>query len=358
MMKSIKTRSFLTPARLFNLLLILIIIASCRRSDQAGQRQQGPALVKIYEISETPFVLDLIATGELLPDESAEIRAPLSGNVMKIHFKEGQLVKKGDLLVELDHRKWVAQRRGLEAQLASAQSELIRRESLVKVEGVSKADYEQAMAQVDQVKAQIEELDVLIDQARVSAPFSGQVGLRDFSSGSYMAQGALITRIVNTQRLKVRFTIAAKYSSLLHPGQTIQIRSNACDRIAEAVVYALDPALSPTSRTLEVRAYLMNPSGQFMAGDFVQIKLDLQQQSDAILIPPEAVIPELNQQVVFIVKDTVAIRRVVKTGTRTRDQIEITEGLKAGDKVILSGLMTLKDGAPVLVRTKDGEATK
>jgi membrane fusion protein (multidrug efflux system) len=173
-----------------------------------------------------------------------------------------------------------------------------------------------------------------------------------------MAQGAPITRIVNTRRLKVRFTIPGKYSAYIKPGQTLTVRTSTQEHQGVATVYALDPAIQTTSRTLEVRAHLDNPTGLFMAGDFAEISIGLAQQPKTILIPPEAIVPELNRQIVFVVVDGIAHRREVKTGAHTRDSIEITEGLRDGDKVVLTGLMTLKEGANVEVRTEEKEDRK
>jgi membrane fusion protein, multidrug efflux system len=345
--------------------LIIIIAAACvfwwwgcKQQSDKGIRPQGPISVSVYSIVEAPFTQEIVTTGELMPDEETEIRAPLSGNVMQIHFREGQKVQQGALLLELDHRIWVSRKKGLEARLASAMSELLRRKALVQVEGVSQSEYEQSLAEADQLKAQIEELDVIIDQAMIRAPFAGTVGLRGFSPGSYMAQGSFITRLVSTNRLKVRFTLSGKHSSLIRPGQTILVRSSSGKHQAEAVVYAIDPAIQTTSRTLEVRAYLDNSNGQFMAGDFAEITMRLAEQPETILIPAAAVTPELNQQIVFIAADTLAKRRIVKTGVRTRNQIEITEGLVAGEKVILTGLMTIKDGASIRIMHNEKEVTK
>ncbi|MFO7722079.1 MAG: efflux RND transporter periplasmic adaptor subunit [Bacteroidales bacterium] len=338
--------------------ILLMIHISCGNEAESGNRNTGPMKVEGYAVRPEVFTVSIRATGELLPNEEVELKSPVSGNVLRIHFREGQQVRQGDLLVELDARSWSARKKGLEGRLAASESDLERRRTLLKMDGVSQEEVEQLKAEVTSLKAQIEELDVMIDLAHIRAPFSGRVGMRDFSTGAWMSQGELITRLVQSDKLKINFSIPARYSRVVGKEMPVTMISSSTGDTARAFIYAIDPMISSTSRSLPVRAIFDNPKAGFIPGDFVQIILEVSQNGEALLVPAEAVIPELNNQVVYIFRDGKAVRTTVKTGARTRDRIQITSGLEGGDVVLTTGLMVIRDGDPVEVTVKNPEGRR
>jgi membrane fusion protein, multidrug efflux system len=335
--------------------LMLLLHFSCGGGPEENNRATGPVSVEGYQVEPEMFRVTIRATGELLANEEVELKAPVSGNVLRIHFREGQLVRQGDLLVELDYRSWSARKRGLEGRVVAAESDLERRRALLKIEGVSLEEVEQLKAEVTSLKAQIEELDVMIDLAHVRAPFSGRVGMRNFSKGAYMSQGEAITQLVQGDKLKVSFTIPARYSRVVDKGVPVTMISTSSGDTVSANIYAVDPKISSTSRSLQIRALFDNTASGFIPGDFVQIIMEVAQNDNALLVPAEAVIPELNNQVVYVARDGKAVRTTVKTGARTQDRVHISQGLKDGDIVLTTGLMAIRDGDPVVVTVKNRE---
>ncbi len=339
------------------LVLAILFLMSCGGESREEASSVSPISVEVYEVMEEAFSVTIRSTGELLPMEETEIRSAVSGHVMQVHFEEGGLVRKGDLLVTLDSRRWQAQRQGLQARLEAALAELERRVSMRKVDGVSEAEVEQTRAEVATLQSQLEELDVLIDLSQIRAPFAGTLGMRDFSVGAYMREGDLITRIVQTDFLRIDFSIPARYRSLMDNGATVSVVSASSGEETSATIYAVDPLVSRDSRSMQARARIDNRGAQFSAGDFVRVGLAVEQSDDALLIPAEAIIPELNRQVVYVAKNGQAERREVTTGARTRDRIQITEGVQPGDLVIVTGLMVMRDGADIQTSRMDREAT-
>ncbi len=339
------------------LFLNLLFLVSCGGKENPGQ--EGPSATRVdgYKVTPGDHSVKIRATGDLLSFEEVELKAPLSGNVLNIHFREGEYVNQGDLLIEIDHRSWSARKRGLEARLVSAESELRRRKDLLEIEGVSQEEVEQTQAEVDNLKAQIEELEVNIDLARVRAPFSGRVGLRDFSPGAFLSQGDIITRLVQTDKIKVNFRIPAKYAALANNDKEVKIISSASGDTAVAVIYAADPMISPSSRTLQVRALLDNEHRGFVAGDFAQVLFEVEQNPDALMVPAESVVPELNNQVIYIARNGKAKKLEVETGSRTRDMVHVLNGLTPGDTVLTTGLMEIRDGDRIEIRELKPEDT-
>jgi membrane fusion protein, multidrug efflux system len=167
----------------------------------------------------------------------------------------------------------------------------------------------------------------MIDLAAVRAPFSGRLGMRNFSPGAWLSQGSVIARLVQTERVKVNFTIPARYAAQVRLGQVVSVTSSGARDTASAEIYAIDPGISSSSRSLQIRAVLNSQDPSFIPGDFVQVLLEVQANPDALLIPSECITPELNEQAVFVLRNGKAVRKVVETGARTEDKVEILKGL-------------------------------
>jgi len=293
--------------------------------------------------------VSVTATGDLLPNEQVDLRAPVEGNVVAIHFSEGEYVQKNSVLLEIDDRTWKARLQGLEAQLVSARNDLERKRGLINIEGTSREELDQAEATVQNLKAQIDELKVTIDLSRVKAPFSGRIGMRNFSPGAYLSKGDPIATITQTDPVKVNFTIPARYANQVKVGNIVFVNSSTSADTTTARIYAIDPVISESDRSLQLRAILKNPEMKYIPGDFAEVTLRVDQNADALLIPAEAVIPELNTHVVYAVKNNIAVRQNITVGVRTETQVQVLSGLSAGDTVMVTGLLEISDGQKVEV---------
>jgi membrane fusion protein (multidrug efflux system) len=339
-------------------ILPLLLLVSCGEGSGRDREQRNAVAAEGYVVGPEYHAVNVRTTGDLLASEEVEIKAPVAGNVRTIHFREGQSVRRGDLLVEIDNRSWVAQKKGLEARLISAEGEARRKSKLLAVQGVSAEEAEQAEAEVGSLKAQIEGLDVMIDLAAVRAPFAGRLGMRYFSPGAYLSQGSVIARLVQSDKVKVDFTVPAKYAGEAGIGRSVKvISSNAADT-ASAEIYAVDPRISTSSRSLRIRAIMHKPNPSYIPGDFVQVLLEVERKDDALMVPAECIIPELKEQAVFIVRGGKAVRQVVETGSRTEDRVEILGGLASGDTVLTTGLMDVREGDRVVVQKLRGSETQ
>ncbi|MFW6020025.1 MAG: efflux RND transporter periplasmic adaptor subunit [Bacteroidales bacterium] len=340
----------------FLILLIIAILSVSCNSNNNEQSRATKTPVKGYRAQLENFTIEKQATGDMLAYEETNIRSAVSGHVEDIHFKEGEKVQKGDLLVEIDNRHWKAQKKGIKAELSAAQNKLERNQQLIEIEGVSQEEIEQSESEVSRLKAQLEELKVYIDRSQIKAPFTGQLGMRNFSPGAYITQGDLITRIVQHDTLRVSFDIPAKDRHLIKKNQRVTIISSSKKDSIKAKIYSIDPKTRPSSRSVEARAIFENKTKLFSPGNFVTLLLTPSQNNKTILIPASAITSELNAKIIYIVDNGKARRQKVVTGTRTPDRVEILSGLSAGDTVITSGLMTIGDGSPVRVidiKTRD-----
>jgi membrane fusion protein (multidrug efflux system) len=315
-------------------------------SCQEGKQQEVPnsrSLLQVEAIVAKPrrFENKFTATANLLAFEEVELRAPVSGTVLGIYFQEAQNVKQGDLLVRLDDRTLNAQIKGLKVQLEASLSDLRRKKELLKVEGVSEEEVEQSQAVVDGIKSSMDELTVSVNLANIRAPFDGRVGMRNFSMGSYLSQGQTITQLVQTQKLKVDFNLASRYLDEVKVGKKIKVISSS-DTL-EAEVYAISPFVNATSRTAQVRAIIQNNNRGFIPGDFAEVQVALNVDNEALVVPTDVIIPDLNAQTLFIYRNGRAMRTEVLLGSRTDTEVQILSGLSPGDTVLTTGLLQVKD---------------
>lgn len=299
-------------------------------------------------VSPRPLANTINVTGTLMPAESAMLSAQTSGQVKRIFFEEGQRVQEGELLVKLDDRQWLAQRKKLEAQLKTASKDVGRKEQLADIKGVSQAAIDDANLTVESIEADKQELDVMIEYASIRAPFSGEIGLRSVSPGSYLSAGAPVARLVKVDPLKLEFNVPERYANKIKTGQAVRFTIAGSDSTYQATVYATEPAITESSRALRIRARVPNKNGHLVAGAFADIQLSLDSISDAVLVPTEAVVPQLNEQIVYQIKDGKIKQTKIKQGVRLPRLIQVESGLAPGDTVMVSGLLQAREGAAVI----------
>lgn len=332
------------PLLAIGVLALSLMIASCGSDSQRPADAPSALIVDVTIVEPQRFEQSIEVTGNILPFEQVELKAPVSGTVLEINFEEGQHVQKGAALIRIDDRAWQAEAKGLRAQVLNAKSSFERQKALLDIEGASQAEVDAARSTLADLESRLEQLEVNIRLANVQAPFSGVVGMRDFSLGTFLQQGSSITQLAQVEKLKLNFELPSKYASFAKAGKRIELIAGR--DTGEAVIYALNPSISNSSRTLQVRATINNNT-KFTPGDFAQVRFAMETDSNAILIPTDAVIPELNAQTVFVIEDGKAHKKTVILGGRNAQNVQILSGLSAGDKVIVSGLLVVKEGMEV-----------
>ncbi|MBN2172899.1 MAG: efflux RND transporter periplasmic adaptor subunit [Bacteroidales bacterium] len=331
------------------LTIMLPVLFACNESkEKAGGTSSAPLLVEAMIVKPQYFESKFVINANLLPYEETELKAPVSGNVLSIFFKEGDKVSKGQPLIKIDDRIWKARLKGLKSQLSIARSDSTRNAALIDVQGVSQEAVDKTNAQIQELHAQIEELQVNISLANVTAPFTGRLGMRDFSVGAYLSQGMTITRIVQADKLKVDFEMPGRYIQNIKLGEQIQMIYH--DDTLTAKVYAIDPRIDPNSRTIRIRCELPNPGEKYVPGIFASVIIPTNITQNALVVPTSAVIPALNTQTLYVYHAGKAFRKEVELGDRTNVEVQIMSGLNPGDTILLTGLMMVKDNMPVQIK--------
>ncbi|WP_242916510.1 efflux RND transporter periplasmic adaptor subunit [Pontibacter liquoris] len=314
-----------------------------------GPGKGGAMRVNGVVVKPESFSNALAVSGSIEANEQVALRGQVSGLVRTISFEEGSPVSKGQVLLKIDDSE-------LRAQLAQAQTrqslaaENERRAGLLlKKEAISQEEYDVASAELKSARAQSQLIEAQLAKTTIRAPFTGRIGLRSISQGSYLSPETVIANLVSTDPVKISFSVPEKYASQVKEKTTLSFTVAGSDKKYTATVYAIEPGIEASSRTLQLRARAANPDGELRPGSFANIELPLAVIPDALLIPSEAIIPVQNGKKVFIAKDGKAKETMVEASTRTQKDVLITAGLQPGDTVLTTGIMTLKEGSPVKV---------
>jgi len=296
------------------------------------------------------FENEIVLTGSLLANESVELASEISGKIDNIYFKEGEYVKEGKLLVQTNVADLEANLKRLKytAQL-NAETEK-RQKQLLEKEAISKEEYDIAFTNLKTTQAEIDALQAEIDKSRIRAPFTGYIGLRYVSEGSYITPTSQIASLYNVDPIKIEFSVPSRYSGLVKKGSEITFTSEAETKEREAKVYAIEPQIDPVTRTLSVRAQAPNPNNTLIPGQFIRINLSLENRENAILIPTTAIMPKADGHTVFIIKEGRAHLKDVQLGARTSNRVEILKGIDKGDTVAIAGVPQLKNRAEIEIK--------
>jgi len=310
----------------------------------------GPAMrVSGVVVQPQNFANSVSVTGSIEANEQVQIRSQVSGVVQSISFQEGGKVSKGQVLVKIDDSE-------LRAQLAQAQTrqslaaENERRAGLLlKKEAISREEYDVARADLKSAQAQTQLIQAQIAKTTIRAPFSGQIGLRNISEGAFLSPETVIANLISIDPLKITFSVPEKYAGQVKVNTTLNFTVAGSSKRYKATVYAIEPGIEASSRTLQLRARADNGNGELRPGSFANIELPLTVIENALLVPTEAVIPVQNGKKVFITRDGKAKEAMIETSTRTEKDVLVSAGLQPGDTVLTTGIMTLKEGSPVKV---------
>ena len=291
------------------------------------------------------------SSGTILPDEEVDLSFETSGKIVGIYFSEGTRVRKGDLLAKINDKPLQAQLLKLQAQIKLAEEKEFRQRSLLEKDAISRESYDQIATELQALEADLLLIQARIAETELRAPFEGVIGLRLLSEGSYTSPSTKIVRLVKTSPLKIEFSIPERYAGEVRPGFPIEFRIDGNNNVFKASVYAVDPKIDITTRTIVVRALYPNTKDELKPGRFASITMRLSQIDNTIAIPTEAVIPEMEGEKVFIYKAGKAFPVKVTTGLRTESLIQIQDGLHFGDTLLTSGILQLREDLPVVLDT-------
>lgn len=354
-----------------NLILNLVFcfaLFSCGGSDDkqaAGQQRGGAAggaggqrqavRAEAITVASSTLLDNIEVPGTIVANESTEIHPEVAGLITGIYFREGATVGKGTTLFKLNDADLQAQLRKLRVQANIATQNENRSSELLKIGGISRQDYENTQLQVSNTSADIAVTQAQIAKTVVRAPFSGKVGLRMVSVGAYVTPASVMTTISQVGQMKIDFTVPEKYIPQIKNGQVVTFTIAGNNAKYAARVSATESNVTENTRALQVRAIVQGSTTSLTPGTFAKVQLSFDPDPNAIVVPTQAVVPQARGKKVYVYNNGVAKFVDVTTGIRDSVNVQITSGLKAGDTVLLTGLLSLRPDGKVALSKLNGK---
>lgn len=313
--------------------------------------------VTVFEVQPQPIFDRIEALGTTLANESARITAAITEKVVAVHFEDGQRVEADELLITLRQDEERAQRAAALEQLAENDRELKRLKTLLKEDVVPQRDYDARLTLVNVTRQRIREIEARIKDRTIRAPFDGKLGLRQVSVGALVEPGDLIATIDDLSSIKLDFSVPATYLSSLKSGAVIHAYSAGWgNERFEGTVATIGTRIDPETRSVLVRAIIPNGEMRLRPGLLMTVQL-LNRQRPALMIPEEALVPVQRRHFLLTVDENLRVaRKQVSIGQRQQGMVEVTQGLMAGERVIVRGTTRVRPGQLVSIKTSPLDA--
>jgi membrane fusion protein (multidrug efflux system) len=318
----------------------------------------GPASVEVGKVESMLLEDDAQAVGSLRSRQGVVLRPEVSGRIAKLGFSDGQAVRRGQLLVQLDDTLQQAQLKQAQAQASIARTNLSRNRDLSGQGFVSQSAVDQSAAALEVAEAQVALAQAQLARMRILAPFDAVAGIRSVNLGDYVKDGADLVNIEDLSQVWLDFRLPERFVARVKPGQTVDVTLDAIPgRRFTGKIEALDSLIDANGRSLLVRARLDNPGGVLKSGLFARTRIVFSRRENAIVVPEEALVPQGGKQFVFKVVDgangKVSKRIEARIGLRLPGKVEILEGLAAGDSVVTAGQARLMRGDALPLKVVD-----
>lgn len=336
---------------------LMLVAAGCGGKGKDGPQgggmgPMGPMAVQIHVLAPAPLDNSFTASGTLLANESVELQSEVNGRVTAISFEEGGRVAPGQVLVQINDDDLQAQLRKAQAELQLAQVTEQRQEQLLQAKGISQEVFDATRAQRIGKQAEVDNLQALIAKHTIRAPFSGTVGLRNISKGGFVGLNTPIATLTQTDPIKLDFSVPERYARQLRPGSKVAFTVEGDTTRHLATVYAEEGSVDLATRSIKVRARCANPGGRLVPGSFAKVDVRLETIPDALTIPAEALVPDIQGEKVMLMRGGKAHSVRVHVGIRTETSVQLISNVQPGDTVITSALLAVRDGMAVQPATR------
>ncbi len=334
-----------------SVLLFFIVkkIVTGNESSPAALQKKGGGTVmaEIMIVRDTMITFQLHATGTVRANEEVTIVSEYPGKITGIYFKEGTTVEKGGLLFRLDDAELKARKKKLEAGAALAEQNEQRLEVLLSKGGASQQDYDEAANNLQSIQADLELINVQLSKTEIRAPFTGKAGLRTVSEGAYVSANTPLTSLQDVRKVKVDFTLPEKYAAIIESGQPIKFSVENDTLTFTATILATEPAVNPSTRSIQVRAITDNTQRRLIPGTSSNITIALKETRGSVMVPTSALIPQAAGFTAYRLQHGKAAAVPIKTAYRDENNVQVTEGLAAGDTLLTTNMLMLRPGVPV-----------
>lgn len=339
--------------------LAVAFLSSCSGGGgAAGGFQPPPTPVEVAHAAPQTVRDNFQALGSLESDQLIEVVSEVNGIVQALPFGEGQTIRQGDLIAQIEASEIVAQAERAEAQRDRAASDYERAKRLFDTNAISQQELDDANTALRVAEADYALSKARLEKTRIRAPFTGLAGRRRLSVGAYVSSGDLITELAGVSRMRVTFSAPERFVGSLKRGIPVTITTPAYPgETFEGKLTVVDPIVDPTTRTVQLVAHVPNPKGRLRPGMSADVTVTLSERTQALVVPDEAVFAQGDQSFVYVVGPDSSVQLApIQLGTRAAANVEVLNGLDAGATVVRAGHQKLYPGAKVMPVSSMGAA--
>lgn len=329
----------------------ILSVPGCKEKkvDHKAAGRPKNMVAEAYVVQPQSFSEEYIASGTLLPNEEINILPEISGRVTGIFFTEGARVKKGQKLIQIYSADIAAQIQKLRTQRDLQLKIRDRQSDLVKIGGISKQDYETTLTQIQSIDADIDYQQAQLRKTSIVAPFDGVVGIRNISMGAVISPTTVVTKLQQVHPLRIDFMLPDRYRNKIHNGKEVFFNVSGSLDTLTGNIKTIEAGADVNTRNIRVQATIPNTNNKLAPGSFAHVIIPFNANNNALLIPSQAVIPTTREKKAAVLRNGKANLVTIVLGTRTSDKIEIVSGLQAGDTVLTTGIMQVKQDMDVKV---------
>ena len=348
----------------FNTGLSVVILASCvllllalatgyylyskqKPSKKRTPRPRRSVAVELFTAVPQPLETKISAVGTILSNESVTIKPEVPGKINVIGFEEGKTVEKGEMLFTLDSELLEAEYQEVKANLDYASNQYDRAKKLNKDGIIPSEEFDERLRAYLNAKSRLNTLATRLKKHTIKAPFTGRLGSRLVSIGDYVTAGESLINLEDLSPVKIEFYIPQRFILTIEPGQPVQAFVEPLPQLFEGTIYLIDPQVDPETRSALIRAKVPNPDKVLKPGMFCTVTIVLEKKEDALTVPLEALISRGEKHFLYIEEEGKAAIRQVQLGIFSEGSVEILDGLKPNERVIVAGLQKIAPGAPV-----------
>ncbi|HEY8099450.1 MAG TPA: efflux RND transporter periplasmic adaptor subunit [Burkholderiaceae bacterium] len=335
----------------------------------ASMPKPGPQVVTAMKVEELEWQPQLSAVGTLVAIRGVDVASEIAGLVREVDFRSGQDVKQGEVLVQLNADADIAQLHSLQAAAELSATVLARDRAQLEAQAISQAQVDNDMADLKSRKALVAQQEAVVAKKTIRAPFTGRLGISAFNRGQYVNPGDKIVTLQTIDPMYVNFSVPQKQLAALSLGQTLSLNNDAYAGISfPGKITAINSIIDPATRNVQVQATVGNAKRQLVPGMFANVNVDMGEKKSYLTLPQTAITYNPYGSTVFVLKPEqgkdqeksakkdekgnpqfVAQQVFVTTGATRGDQVAILKGLTAGELVVTSGQLKLKNGTPAVV---------
>jgi len=315
-----------------------------------GRRELPPVPVAVQTVAIGPIASHYEATATLESDKQAAILARVSGVIVKILAEEGDNVREGQELLQIEDDEYAARVKQADAEAELQRSRFERNQKMFQGDLLSAEEFDAARTDLQAAEASLELAQLELSYTRVTAPFTGTLVTRDVDPGQNVNNGTPLFTISDVSRLLAKVHVPAKEFRRITPGRRVELVLDSSNERLQGTIDLVSPVIDATTGTIKITVSIPSYPPGTRPGDFAEVRIETERHEDALLVPRGAVVTEQGEPVVFVVApDSTAERRVVEVGFQDELNAEILSGVDAEETVVVQGQRSLKHGSPLKI---------